>query len=245
MRAIRHVAAAMKVPLSRKVFLTGYSQGGHTILGTQKIVESENASEFDVIANSPGSGFYALVQSVKDSLRKPNGLGSVFYAYLLPGYNKVYGNLYPTGQAGLVFKRPYAGYVDTLLPVHTYAQAAALNGKTLPLRLSALLQPAVFDDVLNDPKSAVRADLGANDLLDGWTPKAPVYFCGGSRDPVVEYKNSILATAYFKKRGARVGLLDVNPEVPPSLPRSKYHDAVFVLCHTFERRAILDSLVKR
>jgi pimeloyl-ACP methyl ester carboxylesterase len=239
MRAIRSAATRLHVPLSGKVFLTGHSQGGQTALGTQKVIEAQNASEFDLIADSPSSGPYALTKTTLDGMKKPGESAAIYSTYVLTAYHKAYANIYT--DPATVFRRPYAKYVNNLLPVETYAQAAELNGKLIPISLENLLRASFLKTFATDPTSDPRQDLAINDLLDGWTPKAPVYFCGGKRDPMVEFKNSILAYGYFKKRGANVSLLDVNPYMPKSVPITQYHDAVLVLCHTLERVAVLDA----
>lgn len=239
MRAARIAAARLHVKLSGDVFLTGYSQGGQTSLGTQKIVEAQNAGEFHLIASSPSSGPYALTQTLLDGVSNPGQNAAVLSTFVLTAYNKTYANIYT--DASSVFKDPYATYVSNLLPVKTYAQAAKLQGTLLPLKVNQLLQPAFMTSFGSDASSPARQDAALNDLLDGWTPKAPVYFCGGKRDPQVEFKNAILAKSYFKKRGADVHLLDVDAYAPPSVPLSEYHDAVLVLCHTLERVAVLDA----
>jgi hypothetical protein len=237
MRAIRHAANTLHVSLSGKVFLTGYSQGGHSIMATQRAVEADEPSEFDVVASSPDSGPYSTTLWLKWDLDRE---ASVVFAYALPGFEKVYANLYddPT-QA---FRNPYAKWIDTLLPVETYAQQNQLAGTTLPLHSRALLQPSLAKDLLDDPGSAVRIDLAKNDLLNGWKPVAPVYLCGGKRDPAVNFENSKLALHYFTAQNANVALLDVNDFIPTWVKLSQYHDAVLVVCHTLERVKVLDVL---
>jgi len=55
MRAARHAARKLHVRLAEKVFITGYSQGGHSILSAQKVIESENANGFHLIRDPPGA----------------------------------------------------------------------------------------------------------------------------------------------------------------------------------------------
>jgi hypothetical protein len=239
MRAARIAAKRLHVPLSGDVFLTGYSQGGQTSLGAQKVIETRNAGEFHLIANSPSSGPYALTQTLLDGLAHQGQDAAILSTFILTAYNKTYGNVYT--DASSVFQDPYAKYASNLLPVKTYAQAAKLQGTLLPLKVKQLLQPSFMSSFSTEASSPARQDVALNDLLDGWTPKAPVYFCGGKRDPQVEFKNAISAYHYFKRRGAAVQLLDVDKDVPPAVPLSQYHDAVLVLCHTLERVAVLDS----
>ena len=158
----------------------------------------------------------------------------------MPGYQKAYGNVY--SQPSDMFRNPYASYVDSLLPVNTYAQAAQLNGQTLPRTGRLLMQPAFQVEFPRNSGIGARTDLAINDLVRGWKPKAPVYLCAGSHDPVVEYKNTLIAYRFFQSEGVQVKLYDFNPLVPPQVPRSQYHDAGFVLCHVVERVEVLDSM---
>jgi hypothetical protein len=239
MRASRNAAKTLGIPLSSVVLLTGHSQGGQAAMGTQRAIEADEPGEFQLIAGAPSSGPYALEQTTLDGVTHP-GMGAPTYStYMLTAYQKTYGNVYtdPTQ----VFQNPYANGIDSLLPVDTYAEAAALNGKTLPRTLSALLQPAFVKSFMGNPKNGARVDLAKNNLLNGWTPVAPVALCGGSQDPVVDYENSKLAYAYFTKEGVKVSLTDVNGFIPASLPRSEYHDAVLLFCLTLNRVSILDK----
>jgi Secretory lipase len=239
MRASRNAAKTLGVPLSSEVLVTGYSQGGHAAMGTQRAIEADEPSEFHLIAGAPASGPYALEKTTVDGIAHP-GMGAPTYStYMLTAFEKTYDNVYtdPTQ----VFQNPYANGIDSLLPVNTYAEAVALNGKTLPLALSALLQPAFVKSFTTDPKNGARVDLGKNDLLNGWKPVAPVALCGGSKDPVVNYENSQLAYAYFQKEGVKVTLTDMNGYIPPTLPRSEYHDAILLFCLTYNRATFLDK----
>ncbi|HTA38217.1 MAG TPA: hypothetical protein VK760_04035, partial [Candidatus Acidoferrales bacterium] len=213
MRASRNAAKMLGIPLSSVVLLTGHSQGGQAAMGTQRAIEADEPGEFRLIAGAPSSGPYALEKTTLDGIANPGQGAPIYSAYTLTAYQKTYGNVY--SDATQVFQNPYAQGIDSLLPVDTYAEAAALNGKTLPLALSALLQPSFVKTFTTDVQNGARVDLRKNDLLNGWTPVAPVALCGGSKDPVVEYENSKLAYAYFSKEGVNVSLTDVNGFIPP------------------------------
>jgi predicted esterase len=241
MRAARSAAKQLHVRLSGKVFVTGHSQGGQSSLATQRAIESQFAREFDLRGAAPSSGPYDLSQTFEDSLRHQSEDAPLLAAYILPGYHKTYGNIYTDPVE--IFKTPYSNYVETLMPFRTYGEeAAALAGKTLPLSLHDLLRPTFFNSFLNDPTSDARKDAHDNDLLVGWTPRAPVWLCGGDRDPEVEFKNAIAAETYFKKRGATVSLLDVNPFIPSNVPLADYHVVVALFCLPTARKVFFDPL---
>jgi pimeloyl-ACP methyl ester carboxylesterase len=238
MRAARNAAKTLNVKLSRDVFLAGHSQGGQAAAATQRAIEAGPPGEFTLRGNSPSSGPYALAQTFQDSLRNQSEDAPILAAYTLTGYQKIYGNVYSTPTD--VFKQPYATGIDSLLPVQTFKQEAALEGKTLPLLLSALLQPSFVSSFLNDPANPALRDAVKNGLLDGWTPKAPLHLCGGDRDPEVEYKNAKLALAYFTRRGAHVDLTDVNAYIPSNVPITDYHVVVADFCLPFMRSLFFD-----
>jgi pimeloyl-ACP methyl ester carboxylesterase len=240
LRAARNAAAKLGVPLSGKVFLTGHSQGGQSAVATQRTIEKQFRSEFNLRGDAPSSGPYALTQTFQDSLRHQSEDAPILAAYILTGYQKIYGNIYT--DSSQVFKPPYAAGIDSLLPVETYKQEAALEGKTLPLKLSDELQPSFVKSFLNDPTSGARVDTAANDLLQGWKPRAPLYLCGGSRDPEVEYSNTTAAYAYLQSLHARAIEVDVDPFIPSSVPIKDYHVVVALFCLPAARAQFFDSL---
>lgn len=243
LRAAKTAATKLGVPLSGKVMLTGHSQGGQAAVATQRAIEAQNASEFNLVGDAPSSGPYALTQTFVDSLHNQSQDAPILAAYVLTAYEKTYGNIYSApGKATDVFQLPYATTIDTLLPVATLFDEIQLFGNWLPLQLSALLQPAFVTSFENDPASGARTDTAANDLLSGWKPAAPVFLCGGSKDPEVEYANAIAAQKYFASTGASVTLTDVNPLMPPSLPLIDYHVTVADFCLTLARVSFFDSL---
>jgi pimeloyl-ACP methyl ester carboxylesterase len=240
LRAIRNAAKQLHVSLSPEVFITGHSQGGQSAVATQRAIEAQDRGEFDLRGDAPSSGPYALTETFEDSLRKQSQDAPILAAYILTGYEKIYNNIY--SQPTQVFKPPYAAGIDTLLPVETFAQEAELEGKTLPLQLDALLQPAFVQNFLTDADSGARRDSADNDLLKGWTPKAPVWLCGGDKDPEVEFKNARLAYAYFKARHVSVRLTDVGPFIPASVPVADYHVVVALFCLPLARVLFFDTL---
>ncbi|HTU83883.1 MAG TPA: alpha/beta fold hydrolase [Candidatus Acidoferrales bacterium] len=240
MRAARNAAATLKIALSGKVFLTGHSQGGQSAMATQRMLEATTGKEFDLRGDAPSSGPYALTQTFIDSLHHQSEDAPILAAYILPAYDKTYGNVY--SDARQIFRLPWATGINDLLPVQTYQQEAALYGKRLPLDLHKLLQPAFIKSYLDDPASGARVDTGHNDLLKYWTPKAPIYLCGGDKDPEVEFKNAEAAYAYFHAEHARVALIDVGPFIPKQVPMTDYHVVVALFCLPLARKNFFDPL---
>lgn len=240
MRAARLAAATLKIKLNGKVFLSGHSQGGQSTVATQKAIEAMGGKEFDLVASAPSSGPYNLTQTFIDSLHHQSQDAPILAAFILPGYNKTYGNVYTN--ATDIFREPYATGIDSLLPVPTFYDSNAwLYGKKLPLKTRDLLKASFYTSFWTDPNSGARVDTAKNDLLAGWTPKAPIDLCGGSRDPEVEYRNAIAAYRAYHKEGVNVTITNVDGIIPSYIPITDYHVVVALFCLPLMRAEFFDG----
>jgi hypothetical protein len=118
---------------SGKLFVTGYSQGGHVALATQRALQAAGAT----VAGVAGmSGPYAL-EAFGDALFFGNvDLGSTLFAPLLStSYQKAYGNIYAAPSD--LYSATYATGIETLLPSDTPLDAIFTQG--------LLPQTALFD----------------------------------------------------------------------------------------------------
>ena len=106
---------------SGKLFISGYSQGGHVAMATARLLESQNKP---VTAIAPLSGPYALA-AFGDAIFAGNvNLGATRFAPLLAvGLQKAYGNVY--GSTTDIFSPQYAA---TQLPsTSSFTQLVAAN----------------------------------------------------------------------------------------------------------------------
>ncbi len=214
-RAARNAAGAVAASLSGKVMFTGYSQGGHASMAAQRAAERDNGSEFNVVAGAHLAGPYNLSGSLRSP--QPAAAAQLFAPYMLTSLQKVYGNIYTDVKT--VFKAPYSGYIETLMPNATMGNSALLGSGLLPggstsTALDALFQPGYLDAVKTSDSQPFYLAAKKNDLL-GWTPKAKVLLCGGSGDPTVPPAiHQAVMKADFDSRGVtNVVSVDVDPFV--------------------------------
>jgi poly(3-hydroxybutyrate) depolymerase len=110
---------------SGKLFITGYSQGGHVAMATHRLLQQ---SSMTVTASAPMSGPYALA-AFGDAILYGQVIRTapMFVTYLMTGYQKAYGNIYanPTD----VFEARYATGIDTLLPTSGTRSELFAQGK--------------------------------------------------------------------------------------------------------------------
>lgn len=213
LRAARELATQRSVGLSGKVFVTGYSQGGHAAMATQKLIEANLPGEFALAGAGHMSGPYNLIGSFESSLAQlPAGnLGSTYYVpFTVTSLQKVYGNLYAAPSE--FFQAPYDQTVEGLFPGPSGVSLPdlILEGK-LPVLLSELITTGLATAALN-PASALYSALATNSTI-GFAPKAPTLLCGGAKDPVVGYDNTRDAIAAFQAAGSSaVRSFDVESE---------------------------------
>lgn len=117
---------------SGKLFLTGYSQGGHVVMATARLLEEQNKP---VTAIAPSSGPYALA-AFGDAIFAGNvNLGSTKFAPLIvASFQKVKNDIYRNPTELLS-----AAYADTVLPNILGFNELVKNGK---IPANALFQKA-------------------------------------------------------------------------------------------------------
>ena len=195
LRAARVLAQREGVSLNTKLFVFGYSQGGHAAMALAREIEQHATPEFTLTAAAPMSGPYDVYGTATAYLSdtSPNVAASGYTLYALAAYDTVY-HLGPLNQ---LFKAPYDAVAASLLAGTT--TSSQLSGSVAPTP-AAMLQPA-FLQSLADPASAIVRALHDNDVYD-WSPRAPMRLYYGTADRDVPPQNSLTASARMRSLGA-------------------------------------------
>ena len=201
MRAARQLADTLALQLSGEVLLTGYSQGGYTTMATNKLIQEQYASEFNVVASAPMSGPYDLKKTMVDVMLSTAPFATPSYLpYLLLGYHSVYPSLqqkYPTPSS--IFKSPY----DTLLPPMYYSKIRStgyIDQYCDPVPRNMIID-SIINEFATDTLHPLRLILAENDLL-GWAPQNPVKIHYCTNDEQVNYLNALRADTAWNANGA-------------------------------------------
>ncbi len=187
-RAARIAATGAGLALSGKVMLTGYSQGGHSSMAAHRAIEKDLASEIVVAGGAHLAGPYNMSGSFKSTAVIAGY--QFFVPYLVTAWQKVYGDVYT--DVNKVFKAPYAGYIESLLPsatltyttLVTTGRLPGINGETPTQARDLVFQPAFITDIQTSSTNTLFLTGKKNDLL-GWNPKSKTLLCGGAGDPTV------------------------------------------------------------
>jgi len=113
---------------STKLFVTGYSQGGHVAMATHRAMQ---AAGIPVTASAPLSGPYAFAaQSDANFYGMVSAGSTIFSPMIFTSFQKSYGNLYSTPSD--VYEAAYASGIESLLP-GTYDFTTVITSGKLPM----------------------------------------------------------------------------------------------------------------
>jgi hypothetical protein len=111
-RSALPISSAPSITDSGKLFVTGYSQGGHVAMATHKALQEAGAT---ITASAPMSGPYA-VAAFCDAVffGQVTRTTPLFLVFTSTGYQKAYGDVYAS--ATDVFEARYVTGIESLLP---------------------------------------------------------------------------------------------------------------------------------
>ena len=212
----KFLAEEMDINLNDQLFITGYSQGGHTAMALHRYIETE--TDRTVTAAFPMSGPYSISTGMKDLLVSDEAYAYVAYlASTALSYQEVYGTIFPNNDIRQFFKEPYASIITKyaneeedlfVINEELIDSLIAIEGGSFPKKM-------IFDDIVNailtEDDHPVNAALRDNDVFD-WAPQSvtQLLYCMG--DDQVAFENSIIARDKMVENGAdQVVANDLNP----------------------------------
>jgi hypothetical protein len=207
LRAARNFCASNGIGLNGQVFVTGYSQGGHTAMALHRELERYHTNEFTVTASAPMAGPYDMSGVEMNDILSARCPPNPYYAaYVVMSYQSVYG-LAPSWTN--LLGAPYASTLPRLFNGNTSGTTISSNMPTC--NISTILWPAVISSLTNDPGSPLYQALRDNDLYR-WKPVAPMhlYHCSGDLD--VLPANSQVAYDSFHAQGAAQVAPPIDPQ---------------------------------
>jgi hypothetical protein len=222
LRAARKAFPVIGAQDSGKLVLTGYSQGGHVAMATQRAMQTTYASEFKVSALAGMSGPYALAM-LGDAVfgGAPNAGGTVFTPMLTTSFQKSYGGIYNSPSD--IYEDKYATGIESLLPGSLSFNELFTTGKLPQLAMFAAdSQPAA--------KPGFGAFFGAGNLVK--TSYRNAYVADLVKNPCDTNPADPLNCAPangLRKAGVKNDLRNYVPQVPTMLCGGKDDPTVFFI----------------
>jgi acetyl esterase/lipase len=231
---------------SSKLFVSGYSQGGHVAMATVKALQDAGVT---VTASAPMSGPYNLGFFGDLVYSGQVNLGATIFSPLLTtSYQKAYGNIYSS--VNDVYESTFATGIETLLPSPgaTFTNLATSGKLPATFLFSGTPTAPQFAPFFGTPnlikasfRNAVLADAQANpgnpatgtapaaahplrraayrNSTMNFTLRSPMLLCGGAQDPTVFFAaNTTPARAFFAGQGLLPpqAVLELNVDSAPT-----------------------------
>ncbi|KAF0219109.1 MAG: hypothetical protein FD174_2195 [Geobacteraceae bacterium] len=196
LRAAKSYCGANNIPLSGKLFLAGYSEGGYATMAATKEIQEKFAAEFAVTASAPMAGPYDLSTSLLDILNSTTYPGPGFVSFAFWAYDRVYA-LNMLNQA---FMPVFAAKLDTLFD-GTHDILLDIN-PALSTDVATLFQSQFLADFRGNGSVVLKSRIAENNLHN-WTPTVAMRLIHCKGDDIVAFKNSQTAFNNFSTNGAK------------------------------------------
>lgn len=205
LKATREFSAENDVAINDQLFITGYSQGGHSAMAFHRLLAQ--TGEFEVTAAAPMSGPYSIGEVMRDLIFSGQAYSKPGYLInTIVSYQYVYGDMYASIQEA--FKPPYQNLVaqfssDQLSLADMDAQLINLlnanEGAVIPIKM---LNDDYVAAIMGNPNHPVNLHLKENNTYDNWVDLVPtrLYYC--QADEQVPFENSTFAAAEMQAAGA-------------------------------------------
>jgi len=203
LRAAHALTAQLGVAWPGRLYLTGFSQGGHTTMATHRALESLGDPTLAVAASAAIAGPFDLAKfSVPRALGGASPSDALYLAYLAIAYAHAYKQPITS-----LLREPYA----TTLPVlfdGEHDNEDILAG--LPATPRAMFVPEFLEDFDAGRPSWFYDALVENGAIQ-WPAKAPIRLYYGENDVDVSPKEAEFAEAALAAQGAAVKRISVGP----------------------------------
>lgn len=199
-----------------KLFLTGYSQGGHASMSTHWELETNYSSEYEVTAAAHLSGPYSISTVMRNQMFSEEDYNFVGYIpYAILGYQEVYGDVYDN--LNEIFRSMfidaiedfYEGEINLVTLTTSMLFTQFFNfGNRHPVNI---FNPGFVSDVMENPDHPLNVILRDNDTYD-WAPQSPtrIFYC--QADDQVPFENSLFADSVMQENGSvDLETVDVGP----------------------------------
>lgn len=194
LRGARSFCTTNNIPLSNKLFLTGYSEGGYATMAATREIQEKYSGEFSLTASAPMAGPYDLSASLLAILNRATYPSPAFISFAFWAYDRTYAlNLLDQE-----FQPPFAGQLDSLFDG---SQDIAAVNLALPTDLATLFQNQFLIDFRGTGAALLKTKIEENNLHN-WIPTVAMRLIHCTGDDIVSFQNSQTAFNNFNRNGA-------------------------------------------
>ncbi|QQS31197.1 MAG: hypothetical protein IPM47_09880 [Sphingobacteriales bacterium] len=202
-RATRTYCQNSGIDFNDQLFISGYSQGGHSSMATCKQIQEHHSDEFSITAAMPGGGTYDLSGIAADSLASPTRTTGEPHAFCL--ISRAYYEIYQPELISMGITTPFFDYFkspyDSLLTLILDATNPFANTSLLDSIPNRMLEDIYREEFLYNPDFWMRDFLAFNDLYD-WSPQMPMRLFHSDADVENPFPNVLFTLEQFGLNGA-------------------------------------------
>jgi pimeloyl-ACP methyl ester carboxylesterase len=226
-RAAKDFCKNQKIELDDKLFLAGYSQGGHVTASLQRLLEKDHAGEFKITASAIMAAPFDLAMLWDHHVTTPCLISSAVTSLMFKTFFDIYkfGNSY-----GQFLQKPY----DSLVPVmldYTHPENNVIAALKDP---PSAIFSAPFLKEVRDGGHPFALSLLENEVFN-WSPKAPTRLVFSMGDEVVPYAIENKAFSRWQELGGNVDSVNLGQKynhgdgfLPALLEAKKWFDSFLV-----------------
>jgi hypothetical protein len=202
-RATRTYCEQNGINYTEQLFISGYSEGGHSSMATCREIQENYSDEFQITAAEPGGGTYDLSGIAADSLASNTRTTGEPHAF--PLVAKTYMLLYQDSLAAWdmdftfddVFKSPYDSLLNHILDQDDpFGDVSGLSN--IPV---LMLEDTFKTEFQTNPDFVMRTFLSYNDLYD-WVPQMKMRIFHSTADVENPYENVLFTYNLMTSMGA-------------------------------------------
>lgn len=183
-------------PITNRLFLLGYSEGGYATMAAQQELETNPITGLKLTASAAGAGGYDLQNLLTGIAATPRYNHPSFIAFIIHAYNAMYNFNRPYSH---YFKEPYASKFPGLLDGTKDMLQVDAALSTSP---SAWLSTTFYASITQPAgEPAFKQALTNNSFLN-WKPLSPTRLYHGTADEIVKFSASQLTYDRFIAAGA-------------------------------------------
>ena len=195
-KAAKEFLASEDIPVSEKLFLAGYSEGGYVTLAATKEIDTNPVHGLKASAVAVGAGGYDLPEMLKEITTNTYYAYPSYLAFVLMAYNHTYEWNKPLDY---FFKERYADALSNYL--NGDYSGGYINSR-LTTHVPGLFNP-VFFEALHNPHGELRLKSALmENSVAGWKTQIPIKMFHGTKDEIIPYQNSEITLDKFRKAGS-------------------------------------------
>ncbi|HMQ06142.1 MAG TPA: T9SS type A sorting domain-containing protein [Saprospiraceae bacterium] len=208
-RAIKEYKEVHGIDVNEQLFITGYSQGGHTTMALHRYIQELNLQEYEITAAAPMSGPYSMsIEMFEFTMGEKEYFFPGYLVAIILSFQEVYRDVFVLPGLEEIFKKEYLSdieeYLNEVIDLSTLNNRLVTNVRNAHGRVLSkyMINDEIYEEIWTENQHPFRLALADNDVYE-WVPKAPTRLIYCRDDDQVVFTNSIRADSVMRALGSQ------------------------------------------